>query len=175
MKSAYLFWTWKPPMWPTSFYNVQKLSSQDQDLRFIYLVWIPSRLFSRLYQGFPSKVQMNSHKCVLNLKLHWVTNPTYHSRSMPTSLQPTILVRCLPFPSTIPSHQSHQKFSTAIVNCTTTILRLSTINRRAGFIKNPSRIKKKHTESWNEDLLLSNFQVLFLTAVSHYGLIIFNT
>ena len=144
-------------------------------MRFIHLVWIPSRLFSKLYQGFPSKVQMNSHKCVLNLKLHWITSSTYHSRSMPTSLQPTIPVRCLPSLSTIPSHQSHQKFSTDILNYPSTILRLSTINRRAGFIKNPSRIKKKHTESWNEDLLLSNFQVLFLTAISHYGLIVFNT
>ena len=26
----------------------KKLSSQDQDLRFIHLVWIPSKLFSRL-------------------------------------------------------------------------------------------------------------------------------
>ena len=142
--------------------SVQNLSSQDQNLRFIHLIWILSRLFSRLYQGFPSKVQTNSHKCVLNLILHWVTNSTYHSRSVPT----------------IPSHQSHQKFSTAILDYTTTILRLSTINRRAGFIKNSSKKKKKkkkHTESWNEDLLLSNFQILFLTAVSHYGLIIFNT
>ena len=50
--------------------SVQNLSSQDQDLRFIHLVWIPSRLFLRLHQGFPFKVQMNSHKCVLKLKLH---------------------------------------------------------------------------------------------------------
>ena len=158
--------------------SVQNLSSQDQNLRFIHLIWIPSRLFSRLYQGFPSKVQMNSHKCVLNLKLRWVTNSTEHSHSVPTSLQLTILVRCLRFPSTIPSHQSHQKFSTAILDYTSTILRLSTINRRARFIKNSSRKKekrKKHTESWNEDLLLSNFQVLFLTVISHYGFIIFNT
>ena len=37
--------------------SVQNLSSQDQNLRFIHLIWIPSRLFSRLYQNFPSKVQ----------------------------------------------------------------------------------------------------------------------
>ena len=85
---------------PRSTSSVQNLSSQDQDLGFIHLVWIPSGLFSRLHQGFPFKVQKNSHKCVLNLKLHWVTNSTYHSHSVPTSLQPTILVRCLPFPST---------------------------------------------------------------------------
>ena len=48
----------------------QNLSSHDQDLRFIHLVWIPLGLFSRLHRGFPFKVQMNSHKCVLNLKLH---------------------------------------------------------------------------------------------------------
>ena len=125
----------------------------------------------------------NSHKCVLNLKLHWITNSTYHSRSVPTGLQLTIPVRCLPFPATIPSNQSHQKFSTVILDYISTILRLSTINRRVGFIKNSSRKKKKktlthihtHTESWTEDLLLSNFQVPFLTVVSHYGLIIFNT
>ena len=149
--------------------RVQNLSSQDQNLRFIHLIWIPSRLFSRLYQGFPSKVQMNSHKCVLNLKLHWVTNSTYHSSFGAKHSR-------LPFgayQSRI--HQFHQKFSTAILDCITTILCLSTINRRAGFIKNSSRKKKIHIESWNEDLLLSNFQVLFLTAVSHYGLIIFNT
>ena len=132
---------------PRSTNSIQKLSSQDQDLRFIHLVWIPSRLFSRLYQDFPSKVQMNSHKCVLNLKLHWVTNSTYHFCSVPTSLQPTILVRCLPFLSTVPSHQSHQKFSTAILDYISTILRLSTINRRAGFIKNSSRKKEKEKKT----------------------------
>ena len=182
---SHKFWLWNPiicfglgnhlcdPL-PWSTNSVQKLSSQDQGLRLIHLVWIPSRLFSRLYQGFPFKVQMNSYKYFLNLKLHWVTTPTYHSHSVPINLQPTIPVRCIPFPSIIPSHQSHQKFLIDILNCPSTILRLSTINRRAEFIKNSSR-KKKHTESWNEDLLLSNFQVLFLTAVSHYGLIIFNT
>ena len=40
---------------PRNTNSVQKLSSQDQDLRFVHLVWIPSRLFSRLYQGFLSK------------------------------------------------------------------------------------------------------------------------
>ena len=70
--------------------SIQNLSFQDQNLRFIHLVWIPSGLFPRLYQGFPSKVQMNSYKCILNLKLHWVTSSTYHSRSVPTDLQPTI-------------------------------------------------------------------------------------
>ena len=70
--------------------SVQNLSSQDQELRFIHLVWIPSGLFSRLHQGFLFKVQMNSHKYVLNLKLHWVTSSTYHSRPVPTGLQPTI-------------------------------------------------------------------------------------
>ena len=97
---------------PRSTNNVQKSSSQDQDLRFIHLVWIPSRLFSRLYQGFPFKVQINSHKCVLNLKLHWVTNLTYHSRSVPTSLQRTIPVRCLPFPATSLTKNSQPPFST---------------------------------------------------------------
>ena len=89
---------------PRSTNSVQKLSSQDQDFRFIHLVWIPLRLFFRLYQSFPFKIQMNFHKCVLNLKLHWITSSTYHSRSVPTSLQPMIPVRCLPFPFTIPSH-----------------------------------------------------------------------
>ena len=54
------FWLWNPlicfglgnrlcdPL-PQSTNSIQKLSSQDQDLRFIHLVWIPSRLFSKLY------------------------------------------------------------------------------------------------------------------------------
>ena len=85
--------------------SVQNLSSQDQDLRFIHLVWIPSGLFSRLHQGFPFKVQTNSYKCILNLKLHWVTNSTYHSRSVPTGLQPTIplLVRNIPTYCLVPT------------------------------------------------------------------------
>ena len=74
---------------------------------------------------------------------------------MPTSLQPTIPVRCLPFPSTIISHQSHQKFSIAILDCTTTILRLSTINKRPGFIKNSSRKKK----TLNHEMKICFFQI----------------
>ena len=104
----------------------QNLSSHDQDLRFIHLVWIPLGLFSRLHRGFPFKVQMNSQKCVLNLKLHWVTSSTYCSRSVPIVL----------------IHHSHQKFSTAILNYPSIVLHLSAINRRVGFIKNSSR--KKH-------------------------------
>ena len=151
---------------PRSTNSVQKLSSQDQDFRFIHLVWIPLRLFFRLYQGFSFKIQMNSHKCVLNLKLHWITSSTYHSRSVPTSLQPIIPVRCLPFPFTIPSHQSHQKFSTAILNCTTTIFRLSTINRRAGFIKNSSRKKKKKKKNTlNHEMKFASFK--FSSPLSH--------
>ena len=98
---SYRFWLWNPLICfglgnhlcdtlLRSTSSVQNLSSQDQNLRFIHLVWIPSGLFPRLYQGFPSKVQMNSYKCILNLKLHWVTSSTYHSRLMPTGLQPTI-------------------------------------------------------------------------------------
>ena len=98
---------------PRSINSVQKLSSQDQDLRFIHLIWIPSRLFSRLYQGFPFKVQMNSYKYFLNLKLHWVTTPTYHSHSVPINLQPTIPVRCLPIPATSLTKNSQSTFSTA--------------------------------------------------------------
>ena len=66
-------------------------------------------------------------------------SPTYHSHSVPT----------------IPSHHSHKKFSTAILDCTTTILRLSTINRRAGFIKNSSR--KKNT--LNHEMKICFFQI----------------
>ena len=106
---------------------------------------------------------MNSHKCVLNLKLHWVTNSTYHSRSVPTSFQLTIPVQCLPFSSTMPSHQSHQKFSIAILDYISTILRLSTINRRAGFIKNSSKKKEKnthtHTHTLNHEMKICFFQI----------------
>ena len=92
--------------------SVQNLSSQDQNLRFIHLVWIPLGLFSRLHQGFPFKVQTNSHKCVLDLKLHWITSSTYHSCSVRTSLQPTIPIRCLLFSSTIFTKNSQPPFST---------------------------------------------------------------
>ena len=102
--------------------SVQNLSSQNQDLRFIDLVWIPSGLFSRLHHSFPFKVQMNFHKCILNLKLHWVTSSTYHSRSVPTSLQPTIPLSLLNIPtyhsvptsreSTILTKNSQPPFST---------------------------------------------------------------
>ena len=56
---------------------------------------------------------------------------------------------------TIPSHQSHQKFSIAILDCTTTILRLSTINKRPGFIKNSSRKKK----TLNHEMKICFFQI----------------
>ena len=117
------FWLWNPlicfglgnhlcdPL-PWSTNNVQKLSSQDQDLRFIHLVWIPSRLFFGLYQGFPFKIQMSSHKCILNLKLHWITSSTYHSRSVSTGLQPTIPIRCLPFLATSLTKNYQPTFST---------------------------------------------------------------
>ena len=86
------------------------------------LSWIPSGLFSRLHHSFPFKVQMNFHKCILNLKLHWVTSSTYHSRSVPTSLQPTIPLSLLNIPtyhsvptsreSTILTKNSQPPFST---------------------------------------------------------------
>ena len=117
--------------------GVQNLSSQDQSLRFIHLVWIFSGLSSRLHQGFPFKEQMNSHKCVLNLKLHWVATSAYHSRLVPNSLPPTILIRCLPFSPKILIRNSH-------LTCPSTILRLSAINRRFGFIE---AHREKHTES----------------------------
>ena len=125
--------------------SVQNLSSQDQDLRFIHLVWIPSGLFFRLHQGFLFKVQMNSHKYVLNLKLHWVTSSTYHSRSVPTGLQPTIplSVPNIPTYRSVPTSREStsltKKFSTAILDYPSTILCFSTINRKVGFIKNSSR------------------------------------
>ena len=47
------FWLWNPlicfGLGNHLCDSIQKLSSQDQDLRFIHLVWIPSRLFSKLY------------------------------------------------------------------------------------------------------------------------------
>ena len=130
---SHRFWLWNPlicfRLWNhlcdkllRSTSSIQNLSSQDQNLRFIHLVWIPLGLFSRLYQGFPSKVQMNSHKCVLNLKLNWVTSSTYHFRSVPTSLQPTIPLsvpniptyRSMPtsWESTILTKNSQPPFST---------------------------------------------------------------
>ena len=132
--------------------NLQNLSSQDQNLRFIHLVWIPSRLFSRLHQGFPFKEQMNSHKCVLNLKLHWVTTSAYHSRSVPTSLLPTI-------PLSVPN------FRSTILNYPSTILHLSAINRRVGFIKNSSR--KTH---WIMKWRFASFKFSSPPSHSHFSL-----
>ena len=104
-----------PLLWSTI--SVQNLISQYQNLRFIHLVWIPSRLFSKLHQGFPFKIQMNSYKCVLNLKLHWVTTFAYRSRSVPTSLPPTILVpyRSPTYHSPFGAKQSHPPFSPKIL------------------------------------------------------------
>ena len=166
-------------MWPTSPKYQQCPKVKLPRSRFeIHSLGLDSfKVILQILSRLPFQDTNELSHCVLNLKLHWISSSTYHSRSVPTSLQPTIPVRCLPFPSTISSHLSYQKFSTDILNCPSTILRLSTINRRAGFIKNSSRKeKKKHTESWNKDFFFfSNFQVLFLTTVSHYGLIIFNT
>ena len=133
------FWSWNPficlgfgnhqfdPLLQSTG-SVQNSSSQNQNLRFVHLVWIPSGLSSRLHQGFLFKEQMNSHKCVLNSKLRWLTNLTYHSRLVPTSLSPTIPVRCLPFSPTIFIHHSHLTYPS-------TFLCLSSINRRFGFIE----------------------------------------
>ena len=115
------------------------------------MIWIPSGLFSKLHQGFPFKVQMNSQKCVLNLKLHWVTSSTYCSRSVPIVL----------------IHHSHQKFSTAILNYPSTVLHLSAINKRVGFIK-------KNT--LNHEMKICFFQIFkssfsqpFLTIASSFS------
>lgn len=147
------FWFWNPlicfglgdhqsnpHLWSTD--GVQNLSSWHQNLRFIHLIGISLGLFSRLHQGFSFKVQMNSHKCVGT----W--------NYIGSLIQPTILVRCLPvsnlpfsfgayhshlpFPPTVPTYRSHQKFSSTILNYLSTILHLSTINRRARFTKNSS-------------------------------------
>ena len=90
--------------------SVKNLGPQDQNLRFIHLIGIPSGLFFRLHQDFPFKVQMNSHKCVL--KLHWVISSICYSRLVPTSLQLTIPVQCLPFPPTVLTKNSQLPFST---------------------------------------------------------------
>ena len=90
---------------------------------------------------------MNSHKYVLNLKLHWVASSIYHSRLVTISLPPTIPVQCLPFSPKILIHHSHLTYPS-------TILHFSAINRRFGFIE---AHQEKHTKSWNEDLLLSKF------------------
>ena len=103
----------------------------------IHLVWIPSRLSSRLHQGFPFKEQMNSHKYVLNLKLHWVASSIYHSRLVPISLPPTIPIQCLPFSPKILIHHSYLTYPS-------TILHFLAINRRFGFIET---YQEKHTKS----------------------------
>ena len=77
--------------------SFQNSNSQNQNLRFTYLVWIPSRLSSRLHQGLLFKEQMNSHKCLkleitsghqFNLPFLFgaYQSPTYHSHSVPTIL-----------------------------------------------------------------------------------------
>ena len=59
---------------------------------------------------------------------------------------------------TVPSHQSPKKFSTDILNYLYTILCLSTINRRAGFIQNSSR-KKKKKNTLNHEMKICFFQI----------------
>ena len=88
--------------------RVQNLSSQEQNLRFIHLIWIPSRLFSRLYQNFPSKVQRTL------TSVSWTWNYTG------SLIQPTILVRCLPvfnLPFPFGAYHSQQPVSPKILNC----------------------------------------------------------
>ena len=87
--------------------SVQNLSSQYQDLRFIHLVWIPSRLFPRLHQGFPFKGQMNL------TSVSWTWNYTG------SLVQPTISVRCLPvsnLPFPFGAYRSYLPFSPKILN-----------------------------------------------------------
>ena len=126
--------------------GVQNLSSQDQSLRFIHLVWIFSGLSSRLHQGFPFKEHMNSHKSALNLKLHWVTTSTYQSYSVPTGLPPTILIpyqsptyhsRLVP---TILTKNSHPPFSTTHLPFFISLLQIE----GSGSLKTH---QEKHTES----------------------------
>ena len=93
--------------------SVQNLGPQEQNLRFIHLIGIPTGLFSRFHQDLPFKVQMNSHKCVL--KLHWVISLICYSRSVLTNLRLTIPVRCLPFPPTVPTYRSHLPFPPTIL------------------------------------------------------------
>ena len=93
---------------------------------------------------------MNSHKYVLNIKLHWVTNSTYHSSFGAKHSR-------LPFGAYHSRiYHSHQKFSIAILDYTSTILHLSTINRRAAFIRNSSRKKKK---TLNHEMKICFFQI----------------
>ena len=111
-KFSHWFWLWNllicfglgnhlcDPL-PRNTKSVQKLSSQDQDLRFIHLVWIPSRLFSRLYQRFLSK-----YKWTLT-SVSWTWNYTG------SLIQPTILIRCLPvsnLPFSFGAYHSHLPF-----------------------------------------------------------------
>ena len=108
---------------------------------------------------------MNSYKYVLNLKLHWVASSTYHSRLVLIGLPPTIPVQCLLFSPKIFVHHSHLTYPS-------TILHLFAINKRFGFIE---AHQEKHTESLNEYLILLNFQILLLIAISRYSFIILNT
>ena len=107
----------------------------------------------------------------MNLKLHQVTSSTYHSRLLPTSLQPTIPVRCLLFPSTILIYRSHQKFSTAILKCPSTVLHHSAINRKGQIHQ---KLIKKNT--LNHEMKICFFQIFkssfsqpFLTMASSFS------
>ena len=72
------------------------------------------RVSFKLHQDFLFKDQMNPHKHILNLKLHYVTNSTYHSHSVPISLPPTILIQCQTFSSTIHTDNFHPPSSSNI-------------------------------------------------------------
>ena len=108
------FWFWNPlicfglgdhksnpHLW--SIDGVQNLNSWDQNLRFIHLIGISSGLFSKLHQDFSLQVQMNSHKCV---------GTWSYTGSL---IQPTVLIRCLPFPPTVPICHSYLPFPSTIL------------------------------------------------------------
>ena len=124
------------------------------------------------WSGFPQGYSPDFIKASLP-KYKWTLTSVSWTWNYTGSLfQPTILVRCLPvsnlpvwclpFLSTVPNHQSHQKFSTATLNYPSAIICLSTINKRAGFIKNSSRKKKTH---WIMKWRFASFK--FLSPLSH--------
>ena len=54
---------------PQSTNSIQKLISQDQDLRFIHLVWIPSRLFSKTLLRLPFQSTNELSQVCLELEI----------------------------------------------------------------------------------------------------------
>ena len=170
LKSTYLFWTWKPPIWPTSlkYWQCPKLRLPKSKFEIhpfsLDSLKVILQTASRLSFWRTNELSQGCLKLKITLG-HYFNLPfsfsvyrfsTYLSRSLPVSR--------LPF--SFGTYHFHKKFSSAILKYPSTILHLSTINRRVGFIENLSR---KNT--LNHEMKICFFQI-FKSSFSQSFLIV---